>query len=289
MPNTFSAKFQLLCFLCLAFSSQPALSNEQVVALEFSKNITVKASYSKGDMSKPAVLLLHGFLSTSENATVKNLAEAITDAGYSSLRPTLSHGIDRRNQPMACEAIHTHSMQDDVREVQFWIEWLKKQHKDIILIGHSFGSLIILNQLQTHANPEIKLSIATSLIDLEHAVGKQNINDQLALARQHLKTNNGSLQTYTISYCKKYTSDPASFISYASWNQENILKLLKQLKSPVHIIMGGNDNRMTSNWPELLKKQGSDVGIISGANHFFSEEFEFELHDYILQLLDQVR
>ena len=295
MPNNpaRSYLYYLFCqfFLVLSFtlSTNIAHSEETTINIQVKSNITANASYSLGEKAKPAVLLLHGFLGTREHATLKNLNTAIQDEGYSTLAPTLSLGIDKRKQSLACEAIHTHTMDNDVAEINHWVQWLiKKGHKKIILLGHSFGSLNMLVYLKQYKTPEITYAIATSLIDIEHAIGKQSVKNQLKEAYQQIKTNNKSLNEYKISYCKTFISTAETFVSYAKWGKSNILSLLKLIKKPVHVIIGANDQRMDKNWPNLLTKQGTKVDIITGANHFFSDEFEFELHDQVINTLNKI-
>jgi len=278
-------------FLTLSFIlfSNIAHSEETTINLKVKNNITATASYFVSDKIEPVVLLIHGFLGTRNHATLKNLNTAIQDEGYSTLAPTLSLGIDQRKQSLACEAIHTHTMDSDISEIKQWVQWLvKKGHKKIILLGHSFGSLNMLVYLKQHDMPETTYAIATSLIDIEHAIGKQSVKDQLKEAYQQIKNNNKSLNEYKISYCKKFISTAETFASYAKWDKKNILGLLKTIKTPIHIIMGQNDQRMEKNWPNLLSKQGSQVDIINGANHFFSDEFEFELHDQVINTLNKI-
>ena len=281
--------FQFFLILSLTLFTNIAHSEEATINIQVKSNITATATYSDGEKTKPVVLLIHGFLGTREHATLKNLNTAIQDEGYSTLAPTLSLGIDKRKQSLACEAIHTHTMDNDVAEINHWIQWLiKKGHKQIVLLGHSFGSLNMLVYLKQHQTPEITYAIATSLIDIEHAIGKQSVKNQLKEAHQQIKTNNKSLNEYKISYCKKFISTAETFVSYAKWDKNNILSLLKFIKKPVNIIMGENDQRMDKNWPNLLGKQGIKVDIINGANHFFSDEFEFELHDQVINTLNNI-
>lgn len=290
------ARFSSYCliypfFLVFSFilSTHLAHAEEATINLQIKQNITATASYFAGDKLKPVVLLIHGFLGTRDHATLKNLNTAIQDQGYSTLAPTLSLGIDKRKQSLACEAIHTHTMNHDIAEINHWVQWLiKKGHHKIILLGHSFGSLNMLVYLEQHQLPEISYAIATSLIDIEHAIGKQSVKSQLKEAHKQIKNNNKSLNEYKISYCKKFISTAETFVSYAEWDKKKILGLLKTVKKPVHIIMGENDKRMEKNWPGQLSKQGTKVDIINGANHFFSDEFEFELHDQVINTLNKI-
>src|SRR5512143_4272871 len=128
--------------LCLLISVFPVAANASIVQQEMRPGIPANAEYLIGERSKPAVLLLHGFLQTRAFPTVATLARGLQDAGYSVLSPTLSLGIPNRTQSLACEAVHRHSLDADVAEISRWVGWLKAHgHHAIVLVGHSFGSL----------------------------------------------------------------------------------------------------------------------------------------------------
>ena len=101
------------------------------MSLELRSGLTAVSDYWPGEADLPAILILHGFLQTREFQTVRRLAEALSDEGYSVLLPSLTLGLDRRRQSVACEAIHTHSMQQDVDELRAWIDWLAAQRNDL--------------------------------------------------------------------------------------------------------------------------------------------------------------
>src|SRR5512143_3234937 len=155
----------LLCLLMSAFS---VAAHAAIVQLEMRPGIPANAEYVVGERNKPAVLLLHGFLQTREFPTVTMLARGLQDAGYTVLSPTLSLDIPNRTQNLACEAVHKHSMDDDVAEIGRWVDWLKSQgYRFIVLVGHSFGSLQLLVYLSTHPDPAVKAYIGASLVEAQ--------------------------------------------------------------------------------------------------------------------------
>lgn len=98
----------------------PAAAHAELVQQLMRPGIPASAEYLAGERDKPAVLLLHGFLQTYEFSTVTTLARGLHDAGYTILSPTLSLNIPGRKQRLACEAVHKHSMDDDVAEIARW-------------------------------------------------------------------------------------------------------------------------------------------------------------------------
>ncbi len=247
------------------------------------------AGYQPGQAGKPAVLVLHGFLSTRDFLTVSNLTHALADVGYTVLAPNLTLGVNLRSVSLACEAIHTHTLADDLAEIDYWLGWLVRHgHNKIVLLGHSFGSLHGLAYTLEYKNPAVKKLIATSLLDMESEIGTATAQAQTKTAQARVANNDHTLAEYQISYCKKYVAPPKPFLSYAAWSKQRILRALAQTRVPVEVILGGNDTRMGDGWPALLRKHGVALHVIAGANHFFSNEQEFDLLDSVLKSVRSV-
>ena len=157
--------------ICLLLSAFPAWAHAAIVQLQVRPGIHASAEYLDGQRDKPAILLLHGFLQTRDFPTVATLARGLRDAGYPVLSPTLSLNIPNRSQSLACEAVHRHSMDDDIGEITRWVNWLKSRgHRSIVLIGHSFGSLQLLAYLDAKPDRAVKGYFGASLI--ETRIGK---------------------------------------------------------------------------------------------------------------------
>jgi len=249
----------------------------------------VSAEYRQGQTNKPAVLVLHGFLSTRNFLTVSNLTGALADAGNTVLAPNLSLGVNMRDVSLACEAIHMHTLADDLAEINHWVQWLTRRgNKKIVLVGHSFGSLHGLLYMAEYKNPDVKKLIATSLVDMDSEIGEAVSRAQITKAQELLARNDNSLATYQVSYCKKYVAPPKAFLSYASWSRQRILDVISKAPVPIEVILGGSDTRMGDGWPEMLRKNGVKLQMIGGANHFFSNEQEFDLLDSVLASLRSV-
>lgn len=281
--------FLLTWNCCLAvYAGQP---EPEMVTENVPGGIVATAEFHPGEKSRPAVLLIHGFLQTRHYLTVSSLMNGLHDSGYSVLAPTLSLGINSRKRSLACEAIHTHTMQQDIAEISFWIQWLKDRgYTRIYLVGHSFGSLQGLVYLNSqHYDKVVKKLITTSLIDLEHSMGqgeKIKQEQSLALAKEKYRNNDNSLTDFSLSYCKKYTSPVNAYLSYAEWDKNRIVENLKKATVPASAILGSEDKRISQSWPSLLAAEGVDVRIIKGANHFFDAEHEFELLEAVI---DQIK
>ncbi len=246
------------------------------------------AAYHPAETSKPAILVLHGFLTTHNFNTVMGIAELLAENDHTVLAPTMTLGINARQGGLACDAIHTHTLEEDLVEITFWINWLgQRGHKQIVLVGHSSGSLELLAYLNHKPNPSVTKLIATSLVYADGFNSTELVGQQVADARQKHHQGDRSLQSYTLSYCRdNFLAPPYVYLSYTSWTRKRVLAALKRSPVPVAIIMGGRDERFKESWVAGLQQTGAQVIIIDGASHFFDSHHEFDLHDAIMSLLE---
>ena len=248
--------------------------------------IVLSAEFEAGNPRQPAIFLLHGFLQTHEFPTVKRLADSLTTAGYTTLSPTLSLGISRRAKSLPCEAAHRHTLEQDVAEIEAWMDWLGRHHPGpIVFIGHSYGSLQGMVYAAYKPHPALRRVIALSLIDTEQKPFDASRAKMLARAKAGLTKGNKSLMNFALGHCKQYTATPQSYLSYANWNRKQVLDLARSSRVPVNVVMGGKDSRMGAGWAQALMTAGVQVKSIEGANHFFDAEYEFDLLDLILNIL----
>lgn len=262
--------------LCLAQHAARA----DVVDLALPGGVTGTAWYQAGNQG-PALLLLHGFLQTRDYLTVRALAASLSEQGYTVLLPTLSLGIDRRRNSMSCEAVHTHTLDGDMAEVRAWVGWLKAHgHKDVRLIGHSHGSVLLLAYAGS-ADAGVQQLIATSLIGVEQLRNRPVFLAQRELARRQVAAGDTQLQPYKFSYCQRYMTSPQGFLSYADWDSERVLETLADLSIPARVILGSTDTRMEAQWPQHLRDRKIAVTMIEGAGHFFDSQYEFDLLDAV--------
>lgn len=272
----------LFCLLTSVFSSA---AHAVIVQLEVRPGIPARAEYQAGKREKPAVLLLHGFLQTHEFPTVATLARGLHDAGYTVLTPTLSLGIPNRQQSLACEAVHTHSLDDDVAEIARWVAWLKSQGlRPIVLFGHSFGSLQLLAYLAGQPDDAVKAFIGASLIEAQ--IGATPRNDLIARLESQAQSRQHTLVTQRVSYCSKYLSTPQALLSYVRWDQAHTLAALKHSPVKVRLIMGDADDTLERSWLKALKHVQTPMVIVNGANHFMDGEHEFDLLDHTLRFME---
>ncbi len=277
-------RFALLLLLVSLF---PLAAHAVVVHETLRPGISASADYLMGERDKPAVLLLHGFLQTRDSSTVATLANGLRDAGYTTLTPSLSLGIPNRMQSLACEAVHKHSMSDDVAEIRHWVLWLKARgHRSIVLLGHSFGSLQTLAYLTADADPAVKAMLGISLVEAK--IGETPRAALIAQLEDQVQRKQRTLVSQTLSYCQKYTSPAAYLLSYVRWDQPRTLQALKQSPVSVLLIMGGADANMGRNWIKALQHVQTPLIIVPDANHFMDGANEFSLLDHTLKFLKRL-
>ena len=273
-----------LLILLLVSRSAMATHIEEIMP----SGLLAHAEYFQGDQDKPTVLLIHGFLTVHSFGLIQNISNELLDNGISVLSPTLSLGINKRNTTLDCDALHLHNMDNDLAEIDWWANWLiNKGHKNIILIGHSSGALQVFHYANTYPHAEFSQAIGISLIPFER-ISQKELVDSVNLARTMIAANDSSIRNFTLAYCiENYAAPAADYLSYASWNSKRALDTLRKLKPKLKssIIMGGNDIPVYPGWVEDMKKTGTSVSVIPGANHFFSAGNEFELYEQILELI----
>jgi len=270
--------------LMLLFLS--GLVNAQEIELETSERYIASANFLEGEADKKALLILHGFLQTRNFSTVKRLGDTLHESGFSVLSPTLSLGLHRRRQSLPCEAIHTHSIQTDAAEIKQWVDWLtEKTGKKPTLIGHSSGSITLLNYLDIYGTDGIEKLILISISPFTNEITPVD-EKNLKWARDDLNSGYDSLYTYKLSYCDTYPSTSSAWLSYKQWDQEKLGELTVKYSDLTDVIIGTNDNRLSMEWRDLLQSKGVNISFIEGANHFFDQAHEFDLSDTMESLLD---
>lgn len=289
MKTTITRRCRELALLVIGVMLTLAAAHAEVVNGQLPNGNGVAAEYYRGAAGRHAVLVLHGFMTTREFNTVQSLVNELTGSGYSVLAPTLSLGVSNRRASVPCDAIHTHTWEDDVAEVGFWVDWLVEQgHESVVLVGHSTGSLQLLDYVAGEPASQVRKLVATSLVNIRRYTEPAIAEREMAQARQLLAMENPPLREYHLAFCENFTATPQSYLSYISWSRERVLQTLDKVKVPLEVIMGGADRRFSSDWTGALKSHGTKVIIIDGASHFFDATYEFDLLDKIQACLEGV-
>ncbi|MBE9564005.1 MAG: alpha/beta hydrolase [Proteobacteria bacterium] len=280
-----SAKY--LFFLVTLYTYSNTLGAE-TVSIKVSQDITSVAEYRTGEPGKPLLVFLHGFLQTRTFSTVDRLLNSLHDSGYPVLAPTLSLGISNRAQALPCESIHLHSLGSDTDEIERWISWASERgYKEIVLIGHSAGSVNISAYLADKMHPAVKKSILISLTHYGPGRPAAFETEELAKkAREMLQKGDEGLGEFALAYCKEYVSTAENFLSYYDWSDQAVLKAIKYNISNNYVIIGSADERIKKSWLNSLQEATDGVIVIEGASHFFDQAHEFDLLDSVEEILE---
>lgn len=255
------------------------VTHAEVVEVSLPNKLAALADYRAGQTDKPAVILLHGFLQTRLALPMSALAQTLATAGYTVLVPTLSGGYHLRNQTLACEAAHNHSMSMDSDELEFWVNWLaQRTRQPIILIGHSTGANVVLRYVSAQPSHRIQQAIVVSVVPIKIDLGEY----QRALKMPE----SNSLARYTMAYCKhSYATTRANYLSYAAWNEGAIIRALQHSKVPTSVLVGSRDKVLPAGWRARLQHSYPTAVVVPDAGHFFDGTAEWDLSDFVLNRL----
>ena len=276
-----------LLFCCLFLQSAHA----EKIDLKLPSGISVAANYHAGKPGMPTVLLLHGFLQTHNSPPTSTLAANLASKGYTLLNPTISLGINKRSQSLACEAVHTHKLQDEQSEIDFWLKWLiRKNHQNIALVGFSSnGNLNVLEYISHSPIPEVKKAILIGFNPINFDLSERQ--EARADVEQKQIDSSKDINNFSMGYCKNnYTATVDSYLSYAQYDENRLLQLLKQSHIAADIILGSDDTILPAPWLAMIKALPARNRIItiSNANHFFDGTSEFDLSEEVEKLLQSI-
>ena len=269
---------------CIVSLPLPALA--ETIEAKLPSGITAYAEFRQGTSSQTAVLSLHGFLQTHHSQPMSMLASNLAAAGYTVLSPTISLGINRRKQSMACEAVHTHTMDDEAGEVAYWVDWLvSRGYKDIVPVGFSStGNISLLLYNIQSAHPHIKKMILTSFNPIHINLAAHT----KLLANAKNKSEGEKIARYSAGYCKNnFSSTLNSYLSYSAFVDDKILELISQATIPLEIILGSADTVLPANWQEkiMARNPRARIHTVNRANHFFEGTTELDLADSVESIL----
>lgn len=279
----------ILTFLIILFFFYCLPVNAKIISETLPAGMVVTAEYRQGESDKPTILVLHGFLQTYNFQATYNIIEGLAGLGYTVIGPNISLGVPNRKRSLQCDAIHQHTLTDDIEEINFWTQWaLKQGSKKIIIVGHSWGGQHALAFMAgDKKSDKVAGVIAISLIP--DPANSDVLKKQLVHAKELKIQSVDKLDKYALSFCSDYTATPGSYLSYAEWNDITALSALNVVSHsgiPVYAILGGADKRLRNDWVSSLKNAGAQISVVEGANHFFSSSYEFDLIDQLEGILN---
>ena len=233
--------------------------------------------------SDEMVLLTHGTLTHKDRSTYAQLQKNLAAQGVSSLTMNLSLGVNDRQGEYDCAVPHTHKHTDALKEIDFWLNWLKTQGTEqVTLMGHSRGGNQAAWYAAEHDSPAIKnvvlIAPATgeqqSAQDYESKYGKP-LAPILEKAQALVSQGKGDtlLENTDFIYCKKAKVTAAAFADYyAPKPQFDTPTILQKVNKPTLVIMGSADT-VVADLPEKIKPLADaekvETLMLEDADHFF--------------------
>lgn len=278
-----SALIVRLLFLVVPFTAHAGSAR---MSLMVTPGLAAEAEYWPGSVEKPAVMILHGFLQTRESFIVRHLAEALARHGYSVLTPSLTLGLNRRRQSLACEAIHLHSMQQDVDELRAWTVWLSERSgRPPILIGHSTGGVALAALLESSGSEQIEQAVLISPSYFGEELGVERQRRLMARVEEDLQRGGSELGAYVLGHCQRYVTSADRLLSYLAWDRARLDLVLSSGGIPLSVVYGEHDEQIDLAWLASLGDAGVSLRRVAAARHFFDLASEDDLSEEVLDVI----
>lgn len=230
----------------------------ETVHAEVAPGLTGVARYYAGPLRRPAVLLLHGFLDSAEQHPVSTLQQGLAETGFAVLAPTLTLGVERRHQRLACQALHLHHLGQDVRELAIWIDWLvARGYRRVVLASFGAGLIQVVDYLGRSPSGKVGAVLAMVPDDPDYPWGTEVMRTHRRLARAAVSRGDDRIGEYRLAACRRYRAPAQAFLSYASWDRKSLLRRLRELSVPLRVIVG--ETEAGNAWPDSLAAVGVDL------------------------------
>ncbi len=231
----------------------------------------------------PVVLLIsgsgptdrNGNNSSLENNSLKFLAEELRKNGIASVRFD-KRGIGRSHEAMGAEKDLRFDMY--VNDVKEWIELIAKDKRfsEIIVAGHSEGSLLGMNASIKNKNVNAFISIAGAGRPADEILKEQlsptpaNVKDIIFPMIDSLKKGD-TIGDVAPAFYPLFRPSVQPYM--ISWFKHNPQEEIKQLTIPVLILQGTTDIQVKETDAELLLKAQpkAELKLIKNMNHVLKD------------------
>ena len=288
-----------LSLLLSGFISIGAMANEVSITLDGLRlngelNMALE-SHSDG----PMVLIVHGTLAHNSVEIVTTLQELLADEDLNSLAINLSLGLDDRHGSYECSAPHQHRHQDASKEISAWIEWLKKQGAEkVVVVGHARGGSQVASYSQQADSSVIgQVLVAPMTWSAKYAAEAYESRYQQSLASiltiAHEQQGVWMPDKTSFIYCEDAPKvSVESFLSYYEPTQTlNTPDLLLATTLPTLLIAGSEDN-VIKDLPQQMAKlelPAVEFLVIDGADHYFRDLYADEVVESMLNLIERAQ
>jgi pimeloyl-ACP methyl ester carboxylesterase len=288
-----------LSLLLAGFISIGATANEVSITLDGLRlngelNMALE-SHSDG----PMVLIVHGTLAHNSVEIVTTLQELLADEDLNSLAINLSLGLDDRHGSYECSAPHQHRHQDASKEISAWIEWLKKQGTEkVIVVGHSRGGSQVASYSQQADSSVIgQVLVAPMTWSAKYAAEAYESRYQQSLASiltiAHEQQGVWMPDKTSFIYCEDAPKvSVESFLSYYEPTETlNTPDLLITTTLPT-VVIAGSEDKVIKDLPQQMARldlPAVDFLIIDGADHYFRDLYADDVVEAMLNLIERTQ
>lgn len=285
-------------FFSIALTCSSTLHAEEITLKHNDLTLNANLSLTEESKYKKVFLITHGTLAHNGMDIINTWQELLTDEGISSLAINLSLGLDNRHGMYECSTPHVHKHEDAVKEINAWVDWLKKQGTEaIILGGHSRGG----NQTAWYSDLYTDPIIQAQILIAPQTWSKQDELDNYAnrykqplgpiLIQAQQKSAEQMIENTGFIYCENTQVSAGSFTSYYQTNTRfDTPTLLQSSSLPTLVFTGSEDQTVKNLDTEMAKVNNSKVKVmqIEGANHYFRDLYMDEVIEYSLEFIDQL-
>ncbi|WP_394748537.1 alpha/beta hydrolase [Spongiimicrobium salis] len=267
-----------------------SLSSQEEVSV-LSNDLTLYGTLlTPTEKTEKAILIISGSGETDRNGntlplnytnnSLKQLAKALTNQGYATLRYD-KRGVGKsKNSSLSPEKLR---YEHYIRDAEKWIAFLKKKYAKVIIIGHSQGGLTGMSAMQqVQADGLISLAGITedvyTTLKRQLAAQPQFVKDTAfpILDSLNIGVKTDSVPQYLHAFLHPKIQDyMMSFMAYDPRVQ------IKKIAAPILIIQGTTDLQITVEGAQSLaaSQPSAAIEIITGMNHVLKESTENQIEN----------
>lgn len=284
-----------------------SLSTQTVQAKEVKSTyngLTVNANVVLAEgktLADEVVLFTHGTTTHNGRETYKSIQKLLAENGISSVAPNLSLDVNDRHGEVDCTTLQSHTHDDAMAEIDFWVKWLAGQGaKSITLMGHSRGGNQTAWYSIEHDSDLIKNIILIAPQTWSNAAEHSDYEKKYHLALQPLLTSaeklvkagkgDTVLKNINFIYCKDTNATAEAFVSYYRKDERmDTPTLLKKSTKPTLVIIGSADTVVADLTEKMATVNNPLVSryIIEDSDHFFLDLFSEELVEQAVTFIQQ--
>ncbi len=278
-------------------------------------NLILSGLFFEGRKDKPVVIFIHGFEGDFfSHKWISLLGENLYQIGMGFLS-VQNRGTAIRQELITTEGeafytgSHYEKLEDSYKDIDAWIQYLLNNgYENVILVGHSLGTIKITKYLFEGVNKKVvKKIILLAPFDknwlLKNAAKMVNITLEELIHQASLKVQEGKGDEIAPYGFDDVPHSYQNFLSWADQSEKGRMfdfhdsnyqfPLLQKIDIPVKIIVGDNDEFFHPSKPnnpdEAMTKmlhaiKNSQGQIIKGSGHSF-RGYEEELVQGILSFL----